>query len=104
MAASCVPTPADDRLVAPIYPFRGQMDTLLMIFSGFDAAQLTCWNAIWLTTGRQRPSELTKPAQGLDSTSQTSLRQSPTVTTTPCNLLVTYRCRALFAPFNYGKS
>ena len=48
-------TPADDRLVAPIYPFHDQMGTLLMIFSGFNAAQLTCVNGMWLTTSLQRP-------------------------------------------------
>lgn len=74
MAASCVSTAAGDRLVAPIYPFRDQMDTLLMIFSGFSLAQLTCADAIWLTTGRQRPLEVAKPAVGLDSTPQASLR------------------------------
>ena len=62
MAASCESTPAGDRLEAPIYPFRDQMDTLLMIFSGFGLARLTCADAIWLTTGRQRPLEVAKPA------------------------------------------
>jgi hypothetical protein len=74
VATSCVSTPADDRLVGPIYPFRDQMDTLLMIFSGFILAQLTCANGMWLTTSRQRPMDVAKLETRLDRTPQASLR------------------------------
>ena len=74
MAASRASTPADDRLVAPIYPVCDQMDTLLMIFSGFRGSQLTCVNAIWLTTDRKPWVDVAKPAARLDRAPQASLR------------------------------
>jgi len=64
------------------YPFRGQIDTLLMIFSGFISRSVTCENKILLRTAGRRPTGVAKLGMWLNSSRGAQPRPSPTVTIT----------------------